>query len=413
MESIVYQLFIKNWQRKLFALIAAIFIWSFVNHSINATKTIPSVPIRVINLPVDKTIQGLLPNGILTKRVTLTLVGTKGVIDELEPGDIEVLLDASTVDSDEWVVRIAKKNLVSLNPDIDLGKHVSVVGHADLIIKFSKLMTAKVPVTVEAPRGASPPGYEFLDIWPQQMFHTLTGPEEDVQKIKDNGLMLSFDMADITKADLDVLKSSGHNDEVSFFLPKKSKQVAIPFRQNAREEINDPDSKSLRIDFLRKEILPLDKEVPIRIFYPIDDLAVLNPLNLHLALNSDMQEKSGITIFTKPLFSKDVSRLFLDVVRNSLEIVIIAAPKSKREVLAWSLMFISPRDLEDTYVAFSFANFAVQKDLVTGMIPKKQEEMLRKRFRDYMQRMTLLLANGKKLHIKSTIDGDTVRVVAY
>ena len=99
---------------------------------------------------------------------------------------------------------------------------------------------------------------------------------------------------------------------------------------------------------------------------------------------------------TRPLFAKEVSRLFIDVVRNSLEIVVIAAPKSKREVLAWSLMFINPRDLEDTYVAFSFANLAANKETVMGMIPKKQEEMLRKRFRDYMQRMTLLLSNGKK-----------------
>lgn len=403
----------QNWQRKLFALISAIIIWSFINHSINATKTISSVPIRVINLPADKTIQGLLPNGILSKRVTLSLVGTKGVIDELEPGDVEVLLDASAVDTDEWIVRISKKNLVSLNPEIDLNKHVSQVGHADLIIKLSKLVTAKVPVTVEIPKGSSPPGYEFLDIWPQQMFHTLSGPEEEVQKIKEKGLTLSFDIADITKADLDTLKSTGHNDEVSFFLPKKWKQVVIPFRQNAHEELNDPDSKSLRIDFLRKEILPLEKEIPIRIFFPLDDLSAYSPLNLHLGLNADIHEKSGLTIFTKPLFAKDVSRLFIDVVRNSLEIVIIAAPKSKREVLAWSLMFINPRDLEDTYVAFSFANIAVNKDLATGLIPKKQEEMLRKRFRDYMQRMTLLLANGKKLHIKSTIDGENVRVVAY
>ena len=113
------------------------------------------------------------------------------------------------------------------------------------------------------------------------------------------------------------------------------------------------------------------------------------------------------------MFAKEVSRLFVDVVRNALEIVIIAAPKNKREVLAWSLMFVNPRELEDTYVAFSFANIAVLKDVVTGSIPKKQEEMLRKRFRDYMQRMTLLLANGKKLHIKCTIDGDKVLVIAY
>ena len=352
MESIISQLFLQNWQRKLVALISAIIIWTFINHSIHATKAIPNVPIHVIGLPADKTIQGLMPNGILSKRVTLTVVGTKGVVDELEPGDLEVLLDASGIDTDEWIVRISKKNLVSLNPEIDINQNVTQVGHADFIIKLSKLVTAKVPVTIEIPKGSSPPGYEYLDIWPQHMYHTLSGPEEEVQKIKEKGLTLSFDMGEISKADLDALKSSGHNDEVSYFLPKKSKLVVIPFRHNTHEELNDPESNNLRIDFLRKEILPLEKEIPIRIFYPLDDLAVLSPLNLRLGLNADIQEKSGLTIFTKPLFAKDVSRLFVDVVRNSLEIVILAAPKSKREVLAWSLMFINPRDLEDTYVAF-------------------------------------------------------------
>ncbi len=403
----------RNWQRKLVSLIAAMVIWAFVNQSIHATKTVPGVPIRVINLPADKTIPGLLPNGVLSKRVTLSLVGTKGVVDEIESGDIEVLLDASSVDSDEWVVKISKKNLVSLNPNVDLNQHVYQVGHADLVIKLSKLVTGKIPVTIEMPSGSPPLGYDFLDIWPQHLFQTVSGPEEEVQRLKEKGLTLNFDLTDITKADIDALKSSGHNDEISYYLPKKWKQVTIPFRNNAHEELNDPDAKNLRMDFLRKEILPLDKEIPVRVFYPLEDLAIYSPLNLHIALTDDIQEKEGLTILTRPVFVKDVSRLFIDVVRNSLEIMISSAPKSKREVLAWSVEFINPRELEDTYVAFSIANFAANKETVHGSIPKRQEELLRKRFRDYMQRMTLLLESGKKLHIKSTIEGDQIRAVVY
>ncbi len=413
MESIIAQFFLRNWQRKLVSLIAAMVIWAFVNQSIHATKTVPGVPIRVINLPADKTIPGLLPNGVLSKRVTLSLVGTKGVVDEIESGDIEVLLDASSVDSDEWVVKISKKNLVSLNPNVDLNQHVYQVGHADLVIKLSKLVTGKIPVTIEMPSGSPPLGYDFLDIWPQHLFQTVSGPEEEVQRLKEKGLTLNFDLTDITKADIDALKSSGHNDEISYYLPKKWKQVTIPFRNNAHEELNDPDAKNLRMDFLRKEILPLDKEIPVRVFYPLEDLAIYSPLNLHIALTDDIQEKEGLTILTRPVFVKDVSRLFIDVVRNSLEIMISSAPKSKREVLAWSVEFINPRELEDTYVAFSIANFAANKETVHGSIPKRQEELLRKRFRDYMQRMTLLLESGKKLHIKSTIEGDQIRAVVY
>lgn len=106
METVIYNFFFHNWKRKALALVSAAIVWLFVNQSITEVKTISNVPIRIINLPSDKTIQGLLPNGILSKRITLTLTGTKDVIEELEPGDVEVLLDASLADQDDWIVRV-------------------------------------------------------------------------------------------------------------------------------------------------------------------------------------------------------------------------------------------------------------------------------------------------------------------
>lgn len=412
MESMIAQLFLHNWQRKLVAIVAAIVIWLFVSHSINETQTVPNVPIRVINLPPDKTIQGLLPNGILSRRITLTLTGSKDVVEQIEPGDLEVLLDASTADNDDWIVYVTKKNLVSLNPSIDLSQHISLVEHNEFVIKLCKLITAKIPVTIETPKGVPPQGYEFLDIWPQHLIQTISGPEESVQKLKEKGLSLTFDLSEINKADLDALKNISKNDEVSFPIPKKWKHIAIPFRSSTTEELNDLDAQTLRIDFLRKEHIPLEKEIPVQIFYPLDELNSLSPEKFSLATNDDIQKKDGVYIFTKQLYAAEVSRLFLDVVRNSIEIVIVAAPKNKRKVLAWSLQFIQPRDLEDTYVAFSIANSSSGKE-GQGNIPKKKEELLRKRFRDYMQRMTLYLANNKKLHLKSTLEGDQIRVVAY
>lgn len=408
----IAQLFIHNWQRKLVAALTAIVIWLFVNHSINETTTLTNVPIRIINLPADRTIQGLLPNGILSKRITLTLTGSKEVIDELEPGDLEVLLDASTADNSDWIINVSKKNLVSLNPSIDLTQHISQVDHSEFVIKLSKLVTAKIPVTVNSPRGTAPQGYEYLDIWPQHLTQTVSGPEEELQRLKEEGLELTFDLGDISKNDLDSVKTSARNDEVSFQVPKKWKQVAIPFRNNAVEELNDPEAQSMRIDFLRKELLPLESEIPVRIFYPLDDLDKVNPKNASLATNDDINLKDAVHLFTKTLYAAEVSRLFLDVVKNSIEIVIVAAPKSKRKVLAWSVQFIQPRDLEDTYVAFSIANTASIKGM-QGAIPKKQEELLRKRFRDYMQKMTLYLSKNKKLHLKSTIENDKIWIVAY
>lgn len=405
-------IFLQNWQRKLVALLTAIVVWLFVNHSISETKTISNVPIRIINLPVDKTILGLLPNGMLSRRVTLTLTGSKDVIDELESSDLEVLLDASTANTDEWIVQISKKNLVSLNPSIDLLQHISQVNHTDFIIKLSKHVTAKIPLNIESPKGQSPAGYEYLDIWPQHLSQTVSGPEEEVQKLKEKGLEVTFDLANVSKADLENIKNQTHPDEISFPVPKKWKQVSIPFSNNSLEELNDPEAQNLRIDFLRQEFLPVETEIPIRIFYSLDDIEKLNPDTYSIKLDQDIQKKYGVTVFTRPLFVKDVSRLFLDIIRNSIEIVIVAVPTSKREMLEWSVQIINPHHLEDTYVAFLIANSAANKGL-HGAILKKKEELLRKRFRDYMQRLTFYLDEEKKLHLKSTIEGQQIKVTIY
>ncbi len=411
MESVATRLFLHNWQRKLVALLTAIVIWLFVNHSINETKVLSNIPIRIINLPSDKTIQGLLPNGMLTRRITLTLTGSKDVIEELETGDLEVLLDATTADNDDWIVQLSKKNLVSLNPAIDLPRHISALDHTTFVIKLSNLVTAKIALNIASPRGVPPPGYEYLDIWPQRIFQAVSGPEEEIQQLKEKGLEITFDLSEITKAELDAIKSSGPNDEISFPVPKKWKQIFIPFRHTF-EDFNDPETSNLRIDFLRKEFLALDKEIPITVFYPLDDIDTMNPESFSLALSDDIQMKNGATIFTKPLFAKEVSRLFIDVIRNSIEIVIRAVPKNKRKVLAWSVQFINPHDLEDTYVALSIANISTNKN-TQGAFPKKQEEMLRKRFREYMQKLTLYLPNAKKLHLKSSVEDNQIRVTAY
>lgn len=413
MESVIARFFFHNWQRKLLGLLTAIVIWLFVNHSINSSKTIANVPVRIINLPSDKTISGLLPNGMLTKRIALTLTGTMDVIEELEAGDLEVVLDASTASNDEWIVQISKKNLVSLNPSIDLRHHITQVDHTDFVIKLSRLITAKIPVAVTKPIGNAPQGYDYLDIWPEFLMQTVSGPEEDIQKLKEKGLEITFDLRDITKAELDAIKSSNHNDEINFPIPKKWKQISIPFHNNNFEELNDSEAQNLRIGFLRKEFLPLDKEIPIRVFYPLNEIEKINPLTYALETSDDIIKTNGVTILHKPLFAREVSRLFIEVIRNSIEIVITASPKNERNILVWSLQYINTRELEDTYVAFSITNSSVNKGNQTVGIPKKQEELLRKRFREYMRRMMLYLTETRKLHIKSSLEGNQIRVTAY
>lgn len=405
-------LFTNNWQRKSVALITAIILWLFVNHSIIETKTISNVPIRIIKLPPDKTIIGLMPNGILRKRVTLTISGTRDVINELESGDLEVVIDASTIDRDEWIVKIGKKNLVSLNPSIDLTHHVTHVTHNEFVIKMSRVVTAKIPITVIEPVGEPPKGYEFLDAWPMQLTQTLSGPADEIQKLKAKGLKITFDLNKITAKELDALrkeKNPRYADEVSFPVPEKWKKLVVRFRNNSLEELNDPEAENLHLNFLYLGDLPIERDLPIRVFYPLEYSETINPETYQLAQSTKVNKKNGITVFTFPLYFKNVSRVFLDVIRENLEIVLVAAPKSRRDVLEWSPEVIDPHELEDTYVAYMLNE---QSKLSDGSVSlsKQWEKILRRRFSLYMERVQLWVTPLQRLSLETVLEDHQIIV---
>lgn len=413
MEALISNLFIHNWQRKLVAAMAALIIWLFVNQSITDTKTIPNVPIRIVNLPADKTILGLLPNGVLTKRINLTLSGTKDVIDELEPGDVEVVLDASMANQDEWIVQINKKNLVSLNPSIDLLHHITAISHNELVIKLSRLITAKIPITILSPVGEPPPGYEYLDFWPQKLTQTMSGPEEEIQKLKEHGFDLTFDLSEIRPEELATIKNAGtsQEDEIRFLVPNKWKQISIPFQNHTLVEINDPEAQYLRIYFLRKQTLPLEKELPLSVFYPAQTSAALNPDTARIAPGKHVNFQHSIPYLTLPLYVKDVSQLFLNIVRDNLQLTIIAASPKEREVLEWSLEVIGAHELEDIYVAYLVSKLTTGK--TTTAIPKKRELLIRKRFQDYIQRLTLYVNPEQPLNLESSLEDNKIVISGY
>lgn len=411
METLIYHIFIQNWPRKLVAITIAIFLWLFVNHSISDTKTIPSVPIRIVNLPDDKTILGLLPNGVLSKRIALTLTGSRDVIREIEPGDLEVLIDASSIDRDEWVLKINKKNLVSLNPSLNLSRNIREVTHNEYIIHMSRLVSEQIPIKILPPTGEAPPGYEYLGIWPLQLTQTVTGSEEILTQLKNKGLELVFDLNEITKADLDAIESSHLNnedDEISFLVPIHWKEVLIPLQPNVKEEVNDPEAQNLRIDFLRKELLAVGKSLPIRVFYPLKHADTTNPQNTRLAISDEIQEKNGIYIFNRPLFAYETSRLFLDIVIDNLEIVVLADPSHEKKDLLWSLEIIDPQELEDIYVAYM--KESVNDKTVNAAKLKSLEAMLRKRFKEYMHKLILYTSPKEKLNLRAWIEGEEIKV---
>lgn len=404
--TVAYKFFFNNWQRKLMALLGAVFIWLFVNNSITDTKTIPNVPIRITNLPQDKTIVGLLPNRLLSKRVTLTLSGTRDVIQELEPGDLEVLLDVSSAESDEWVVQITKKNLVSLNPSIDLVRSITQVEHPKFVLKLSPLVTAKVPIKVLAPIGEAPKGYEYLDVWPQKLIQTASGSEEEIQVLKERGLEIFFNLSDISKEELDAIKNpDSTEDEVAYFIPQKWKQVVI---NSSTEEIDDPEAKDLRIVFLRKELMAIGNEIPIRVFYPLKISQSINESTHPLALNEQIKKKNGITILSMPLYVHDVSHFFLELIRSNMEITIVASELDRldRANLNWTFDVADSKKLEEKFVEhFLSKNSHDPKEI------KSREQILKKRFHNYLKRLIPYESLERKLELQPILTPNSIEIL--
>ncbi|GAB4234159.1 MAG: hypothetical protein Tsb0021_13390 [Chlamydiales bacterium] len=400
-----------NWKIKCFAFLIAILMWMFVNHTITATKTVAGVPVKVVNLPEGKAIEGLMPNGLLNRRLTLILTGSRDAIQKIEPQDLEVKLDASTA-PDEWIVQVTKNNLVSLSPDSDILREIQQVDHPEFIIELDKMISAKIPIHIRKPIGKAPSGYEFLGVWPKNLMHTVSGPKESVQQLHAKGLEITFDLSEISKEELDELQNAQngfYQDEVSFTVPDIWKKVSIPLLNKPLQTINDPHAEELRIDFLRKEYIAFNKEVPIRVYYPLKNSEKINPKSHPLTSEWPVKMINRVSVLDVPLYAYEVSRLFIDIVRDHVEIVVIAEPDPETGLLPWSLEFIDPKLLEDQFISFLFSRYEMDQ-LQQEDIVKQREQHWRSQFRDFMSKIRLYVSPSQPLILHSTLTEKGVSV---
>ncbi len=397
--------FLQNWERKVISLFLAIVIWLVVNHSLTTTKILENVPIRLINVPVGMTVEGLQPNGMLSKKISLTLQGNKTELATIVSNDIEVVLDAMDK-SDEWLATITRKNLLSLNPDVNLSKSIKRVIIQRLPVNFARLVTEKIPVVVTQPIGEAPRDYQFLDIWPYHLTMTVSGPEAVIKQLKAKGMNLTFNLNDITRADLE--SQDYKTDEVSFFVPDACKQISIPSLSDRPFTIDDPQVNDLRIDFVRSDLHPIAKTIPINLFFPPEHSLTLNPETYSLALGGLVQPFHGIHLLRKSLYAKGVSQLFVEIVQDMLEISILLSPKTEKKQLDWSVQFLNPRVLEDKYVSILMSD-----DNSTDNDPsytKRREEYLRGRFRHYMNRFQLYKSDREKFELKVELQDQQITI---
>jgi hypothetical protein len=407
MITLLKYLFLNHWERKTISLVLAVIIWIFVNHSLTMTRTLENIPLRVINIPTGMTVEGLQSNGILTTKIPLTVSGNATFLEELNPAEVEIVLDANDKTSG-WLANITQKNLVSLNPDFELSKAINKVFPFRFPIKLTRQITEKIPVVISHPAGEPPHDYHFLDVWPYQLALTVSGPESTIRELKTKGLNLTFNLNHISRAQLDELQMSSKTDEISYLVPDEWKRVSIPELSDQPIEIDDPQARGLKIDFVRGELYPIGKPVSLSLFYPAEQSSYINP-NSHTTLEGDvLQYRYGVPIIKQPLYAKGVSRLFLEVVQDMLQISIVVSPLNERRLLDWSVQFINAKQLEERYV--SIMNSDTLEHMNEPLLVKKREEYLRNRFRSYMNRFQLFKLEGLPFNLRATLKDNIVYV---
>lgn len=388
-----------NWSRKLVALILAVIIWLIVNQTLISTRTINNVPIRIINLPPGKTLEGIQTNGHLVKKLNLTVTGNKTIIEELSSYDLEVILDAADK-PDEFMGIISKKHLSSLNSEIDLSKVIKRVQYPNFIVRMTNLVTEQIPVIITKPIGEAPRGYQFLDIWPYRLLLTVQGPEDTLKRLKEKELRLTLNLNEIKKSQLDALD---HDEQeiISFSVPNYWKQVRIPSLGDAPISIDDPKAKLLRIEFIRSRFSPLNHAIPVSLFFPIETLNKLNPDTIQLAESALLKKVHGQGVIQIPLLVNGVGPRFLNLVEKMIRIEIVVIPQAKQEILSWNLQLVNPRQLEDQYVQ-AFNGELVDSEILL-LTPILREEYLRNRFRSYVNRLQLFKTDETKLNLSISL----------
>lgn len=278
----------------------------------------------------------------------------------------------------------------------------------DLFIQLTQYVTEDVTLIITPPIGSPPKGYEYLDVWPKILHQKVSGPKEYVQALKEQDLELTFNLNKVSFEELERNRiAQGNHDEIIFPVPEEWKKILIPF-ENAYVNLNDPQADFLRLLFLKQNFVPLDLNLPIFLFFPVKYLSTVNPQVYTLDPKDPIVLNQGIFQVNIPLYVKEVSRLFLDVVKNNLAITITMTPNSVLSPLGWAIEFMDEKTLEDTFLKETIAQeYGILHDL--ALI---DEVSIRHRFREYLRKLSLFTKDGSPLNLSAEIQDNKVIIQA-
>jgi hypothetical protein len=178
-------------------------------------------------------------------------------------------------------------------------------------------------------------------------------------------------------------------------VPDEWKHIHLPDLSDQPLKIDDPQAQDLTVDFVKSDVYPLAKKVPVSLCFLPEHITSMNPETLSIALGGLVDQVRGLYMIKEPLFAKGVSRFFVDIVQDMIQISILAHPNEHK--LDWSVQFHNPRVLEDRYVSAHLSDEEHRHEDPSHA--QKRLEYLRNRFRSYMNRFQLYKSQTEKLEL--------------
>lgn len=153
---------------KIFAIILALFLWFYVAQGQNPVDDkLLEVPVQFINLP-----EGLAVSQTATVKVRVE--GTKQVLDDLLPRDIEATVNMSN----------ASIGRQTANIEIDLPEKVQLVSvnPLDILVEVQKVATLQSDVSILYDKAVNETAATLASVSPSQVI--ISGPEDVIKSVQ-------------------------------------------------------------------------------------------------------------------------------------------------------------------------------------------------------------------------------------
>jgi len=390
--------FLNNWPRKLSALLISAFIWITINQQMMMTRRFVNVPIRIKGLHPERTIQGLSLSGMLEGQpVELVITGRRFGLKNLSAADLEIAIDASG-QTGLWQPTIRPSNIYDASTKMSLKGVITKVAAKPFTLQVVPIVKRSVPIYVTPPRGESPIGYNFMNIWPQSCCITIRGSQREIEFLEERGIPLQLDLSRISKAELDAL--SQESDIIRYEVPDSWKKVQLPLPPYNELALTDKNASHIYINFLKNELIPLGNELPITLFIP-ESNSSLSPETIKIRQSDIIKSNKGQYFLSIPIYIGGVSPLFASLVRDHMQIVCYFDGEKGQPIVRWAPDVIASNKLRHRYVE----HIALRDKLkVTPALREKLEQ----EFMGFLTRMQLYVGPKQQLNLQVALEDKTL-----